>query len=120
MAMIFETDGFSTSTGDDECLAYVYCTDKNGYCLSLARQLEDDLVEVMVNDQINHKTREIVVELKSNELRVSLSPGAALCLDRVAEYRVSLKVDSSELQELDAALTVIFEGGNRGRYVRFF
>jgi hypothetical protein len=50
--MVIHTKGFATSTGDhdDEGLAYVYCTDASGYCLSLSRFLDDELVEVMVLD----------------------------------------------------------------------
>jgi len=116
--MIIHTKGFATSTGDDEELASVYCTDTSGYCLSFARFLDDELVEVMVVDQINYKTREISVELARNELRVTLSPAAAAQLDDITEYIVPLSLPEKEFHELDAALTVIFEGNNRGHYVR--
>jgi hypothetical protein len=116
--MVIHTTGFATSTGDDddEGLAYVYCTDMSGYCLSLSRFLDDELVEVMVLDQVNHKTREVVVELSRKELRVTMSPDAAAQLDGITEYTVPLAATEDELRELDAALSAIFEGGSRGRY----
>lgn len=116
--MVIHTKGFATSTGedDDEGLAYVYCTDVGGYCLSLARFLDGELVEVMVVDQINYKTREIAVELSRDELRVSVSPAVAAQLDGVTEYTVPLAISEVELRDLDAALSAIFEGGGRGRF----
>jgi hypothetical protein len=68
--MVIRTKGFATSTGDRDYggLAYVYCTDESGYCMSLARLPDDDLVEVMVLDQVNHKTREVTVELSREAL----------------------------------------------------
>jgi len=114
--MVIKTEGFATSTGDAEDLAYVYCVDKSGYCLSLARCLDEELVEVMVLDQRNHKTREIEVDLSNRELRVNLSRAAAAALDGITQYSVPLNASDKELQDLDAALTVIFEGGRRGRY----
>ena len=90
--------------------------DTGGYCLSLSRFLNDELVEVMVRDQLNHKTPEIAVELSRDELRVTLSPAAAAQLDGVTEYTVPLALSEDELRELDAALSAIFEGVSRGRY----
>lgn len=120
--MLIRTEGFETSRGGQENqeLAFIYCTDESGYCLSLARFPNDELVEVMVVDQVNHNTREVAVELFRNELRVSLSPTAAVHLDGITEYTVPLAATDDELRELDAALSVIFEGGNRGSYVRQF
>jgi hypothetical protein len=120
MAKVICTKGFATSIGgckDDE-LAYVYCTDESGYCLSVCRFPDDELVEVMVIDQVNHKTREVVVELSREHLRLTLSAGAAAQLDGIMEYTVPLTSTDDELRELDAALSVIFAGGNRGEYVR--
>lgn len=107
------------SREDDE-LAYVYCVDESGYCLSLARFPDDELVEVMVVDQANHKTCELTVELSSDELRVQLSLAVADALDGVTEYVVPLAATDEELRELDAALTVLFSGEGRGRYERQF
>jgi hypothetical protein len=117
-AMVIRTKGFVTSTGDPDYdgLAYVYCTDESGYCLSLCRMPDDELVEVMVLDQINHRTREIAVELSCDELRVTLSPASAAHLDGVTEYTIPLVASEIELHDLDAALSAIFEGGRRGRY----
>ena len=118
--MIVHTKSFATSTGDDEELAYVYCVDKSGYCLSLARFLHDELVEVMVVDQRNHKTRDVTVKLSRRQLRVNLSAAAAAALDGITEYMVPLEVTENEFRDLDAALSVIFEGGSRGCYNRRF
>lgn len=118
--MVIRTKGFATSTGGREYdeLAFAYCSDESGYCLSVARLPNDELVEVMVIDQVNHKTRDLSVELSSNELRLRLSAAAAAKLDGITEYIVPLTATEKELQELDAALAVIFAGGNRGEYVR--
>jgi hypothetical protein len=53
VAIIIRTKGFATSTGghEDQELAYAYCTDESGYCLSLAWFPGDELAEVMVIDQ---------------------------------------------------------------------
>jgi hypothetical protein len=120
--MLIRTNGFATSLGgrqDDE-LAYAYCVDESGYCLSLARFPNDELVEVMVVDQVNHKTREVSVELTPEQLRVTLSLTAAASLDGITEYLVPLAGTIEELRELDAALNVIFAGGTCGRYERRF
>jgi hypothetical protein len=116
--MVIRTKGFATSTGDPDYdgLAYIYCMDESGYSLSLCRIPDGELVEVMVLDQINHKTREVAVELSRDELRVTVSPAAAAHLDGVTEYSVPLAVTEVELRDLDAALSAIFEGGCRGRY----
>ncbi len=117
--MVIRTKGFATSTGGREHdeLACVYCTDESGYCLSLARFPMDELVEVMVVDQVNHKTREVSVELCREQLRLRLSSSAAAKLDGITEYIVPLAATEEELQDLHAALSVIFAGGNRGEYV---
>jgi hypothetical protein len=117
--MVIRTNGFATSTGDPEYddLAYAFCRDKSGYCLSVARFPDDELVEVMVSDQNNHHTREIMVELSRERLRLRLSPAAAAKLDGVTEYIVPLAATEEELRDLDAALSVIFAGGARGEYV---
>jgi hypothetical protein len=118
--MVIRTKGFATSTGgrEDDELAYAYCTDESGYCLSVARFPDDELVEVMVIDQVNYKTREVSVELSRDELRLRLSPAAAAHLDGITEYVVPLAATETELRELDAALSVIFAGGSRGEYIR--
>jgi len=118
-AVIIHTKGFATSTGgrEDEELAYAYCTDENGYCLSVCRFPDDELVEVMVIDQVCHKTREVMVELTREQLRLRLSAGAAAHLDGITEYTIPLAATDDELRELDTALSVIFAGSSRGQYV---
>jgi hypothetical protein len=83
----------------------------------VSRFLDGELVEVMVVDQVNHKTREVAVELSRDLLRLRLSAGAAAHLDGITEYTVPLAATDDELRELDAALSVIFAGGTRGEYV---
>lgn len=116
--MVIRTKGLATSPGDPDYdgLAYVYCVDESGYCLSLCRMPDWELVEVMVRDQINRKTREVAVELSRDVLRVGISPAVAAQLDGVTEYMVPLDATEVELHDLDAALSVIFEGGQRGQY----
>lgn len=116
-------DGFSTATGSeaDEDLAHAFCQDsETGYCLSVARFLHgDDLVEVMVYDQIVHKTAEVTVELSPDQFRLTLSENAAAQLDGTTDYVVPLSANA-DLQRLNAALAVIFDGKHGGVYVRKF
>jgi hypothetical protein len=83
----------------------------------VSRCPDEELVEVMVIDQVNHRTREIKVELSREQLRLRLSHAAAAELGGVAEYIVPLAATEDELQDLDAALWVNFAGGARGEYV---
>jgi hypothetical protein len=59
---------------------------------------------------------EIAVELSRDELRVTSSPAAAAQLDGITEDTVPLAATEAEWRDLDAALSVIFEGDRRGRY----
>jgi|SRR4051812_25444037 hypothetical protein len=114
-------DGFQTATGaePDEDLAHVFCEDASGYCLSVSRFPEaDDLVEVMVYDQVAHKTGDVLVELGPDQFRLTLSPQAAAALDGTSEYVVPLSATPDQLRRLDEALKVIFDGKHGGRYVR--
>jgi hypothetical protein len=114
-------DGFATATGSepDEDLAHAYCQDREtGYCLSVSRfPHEDDLVEVMVYDQIVHKTADVTVELRPDQFRLTLSEQAAAKLDGTNEYLVPLS-PNEDLKRLDAALSVVFDGKHCGTYVR--
>lgn len=118
--MVIHTKGFATSTGGRQAgdLAYAYCVDESGYCLSVCRLPGDELVEVMVVDQVNHKTREVAVELSRYELRLRLSPAAAARLDGVTEYVVLLAATDKEWRDLDAALSAIFAGASGSEYIR--
>ncbi len=122
--MIIHTRGISASTALDDYnkLACIYCTDnKTGYVLSLCCHPDDELAEVMVIDQQNYPTREVTVELTREQLSLRLSPAVAAELDNITEYIVPFKnfEDLEEqIQEIDAALTVIFGVGNRGEYIR--
>ena len=115
------SDGFEASTGaePDDDLAHVLFEDENGYCLSVSRfPDEDDLVEVMVYDQIAHKTADVEVELRRDQLRLTLSDAAAAELDGTGEYVVPLSATAEKLAKLDEALKVIFDGKHGGHYVR--
>jgi hypothetical protein len=117
---IMQTQGFVTSIGSipDEDLAYAYCIDETGYCLSVSRYPQDELIEVMVYDQLNHKTCEVSVELSMNQLVLGISPAAAAHLHGITEYTVQFAISDDDLHDLDAALSVIFADGNRGEYTR--
>jgi hypothetical protein len=91
-------------------MAFIYCVDDSGYCLSLSRLSGDPLIEVMIFDQINHKTREVSAELHQDKLLVSLSRSAAAMLDGITEYVVPLALSHGELLEIDAVLQTIFSG----------
>jgi hypothetical protein len=114
-------DGFAAATGSepDEDLAHAFCEDgETGYCLSVSRfPHEDELVEVMMYDQIVHKTAQVSVELRPDQFRLTLSEQAAAQLDGTTEYVVPLSADA-DLQRLDAALSIIFDGKHGGTYVR--
>jgi hypothetical protein len=58
----------------------------------------------------------VAVELSRDELRLTVTPAVAARLDGITEYTVPLVATETELRELDAALSAIFEGGYRGRY----
>ena len=47
---------------------------ESGNCLSLCRMPEGNTVEVMIRDQMNHKTRQVALELSLNETRVRFLP----------------------------------------------
>ena len=93
--------------------------DHSGYCLSVSRFPDgDDLVEVMVYDQIAHKTGDVEVELRREQFRLTLSEAAAAELDGTTEYVVPLSATPEQVAQLDRALQVIFDGKHGGRYVR--
>src|SRR5262245_57225061 len=102
--------GFTSATGrdPDDDLAHAYCQDdETGYCLSVSRfPDEDELIEVMVCDQIVHKTGDVVVELSSDTFRLTLSGEAAAQLDGTVEYVVPIAGTTTDLMRLDEALSV--------------
>jgi hypothetical protein len=118
--MVIHTRGVASSVADDdyEGMAYIYCVDASGYCLSLSRQPDAALIEVMVVDQVVHRTAEVAAELHPDMLVIGLSPSAAASLDGIVAYVVPLSVDAEELRALDAALATIF--AVVGRYDRWF
>lgn len=118
--MVIHTTGVASSVADDDYggMAYIYCRDRSGYCLSLSRYPDANVVEVMVVDQRVHRTSEVTAALYTDKLVVGLAPSVAAYLDGVAEYVVPLSVNLDELLELDAALAAIF--ASAGRYDRRF
>jgi hypothetical protein len=118
--MLITTKGIAASERDEDYsgMAYIYCVDTTGYCLSLSRQIDDPLIEVMVIDQVLVKTAEVAAELSSEKLMVRLSDSAANELDGNTEYVVPLPADCDNFAEIDAALAVIFAGV--GQYTKRF
>jgi hypothetical protein len=110
----------ASSVADDDYggMAYIYCVDRSGYCLSLCRHPDAALIEVMIVDQRVHRTADVRAALYPDKLVVRLSPSAAASLDGTEEYVVPLSVEPDELRELDAALATIFAAA--GRYDRWF
>lgn len=119
--MIIRTNSISSSSGGQEVeeLAFVYCRDESGYCVSVCWIPGDELAEVMVVDQIVHRTRDLVVILVPEKLTLQVSPAASKHLDGITEYVIPLSLCEDELHELDAALLVILADG-RGQYLRDF
>jgi hypothetical protein len=121
--IVLQTPGFATSNGGsgrDELIALYAVDHARNYCLGLCRFPDDPWIEVMVIDQVIHRTTELTVELSRARFRLTLSADAASHLDGVTEYVVPLIPDDEELDELDRVLTILFEGGARGRYERQF
>ncbi len=118
LKMVIDTDGVASSVADDDYdgMAYIYCVDRSGYCLSLSRCPDNTLIEVMVVDQRVHRTAEVTASLSPNKLAVTLTKAAAASLDNVTEYEGPISMSQNELSELDAALTAIFS--TTGRYER--
>lgn len=93
-------------------MALVYCFDREkNYCFSLSRFPEEDEIEVMVLDQINHKVVDLSVELRGSTLNVALDKSLAAHLDGHTSYTIGLLgVEGPERDHLRDALRKIFEG----------
>ncbi len=103
---------------EDTNLASVYAVDIDGYCVSLGRFPDDTKIEVMVSDQIVHRTSKVSAHLYTDKLVVHLSEQDAKELDGFTEYVILLEVTRERLLELDTALAIIFAG--LGNYKRAF
>lgn len=99
-------------------MALIYCFDRDkNYCFSLSRFPEEDEIEVMVLDQINHKVGDLSVELRGSTLSVSLDKSVAAQLDGHHTYTINITgAEGSENETLHAALRKIFEGKNGLRF----
>lgn len=95
-------------------MALVYCFDKGkNYCFSLSRFPDEDEIDVMVLDQINHKVDDLSVRLEEKILTVNLDGGVATQLDGHTTYTIALlDIDGVGLLSLHDALRKIFEGKN--------
>jgi len=93
-------------------MALVYCFDREkNYCFSLSRFPEEDEIEVMVLDQINHKVANLSVELRGSTLNVALDNSLAAHLDGHTSYTIGiLGVEGPKRDHLCDALRKIFEG----------
>jgi hypothetical protein len=93
-------------------MALVYCFDKEkNYCFSLSRFPEEDEIEVMVLDQINHKVRDLSVKLRGSTMCVALDESLAARLDDHLIYTINIAgAEGAERELLCAALRKIFEG----------
>jgi len=103
----------SASPCDEERddLAFVYAHDKaQKYSVSLARQPDSDLVELMVGDQLNAKVTDLAVTLTDHDLIVEVPPEVASELDGTARYEVELINGAEAAAHLSAALKAIFLG----------
>jgi hypothetical protein len=93
-------------------MALVYCFDKEkNYCFSLSRFPEEDEIEVMVLDQINHKVRDLSVELRGSTMSVTLDESLAARLDDHLMYTINIaSAEGADRGLLCTALSKIFEG----------
>jgi hypothetical protein len=89
---------------------YVVCTDKNGYGFSLTRFPEESLIHLMVEDQTNCPTRELVAELYRDRLVVGLGSDIAKQIGIPGKYVVPLDTSEEQLSQIDSALSAIFSG----------
>ncbi|WP_026686725.1 hypothetical protein [Azovibrio restrictus] len=103
----------SASAFDEQYqMALVYCFDRErNYCFSLSRFPEEDEIEVMVLDQINHKVGDLSVKLRGSTLNVILDKSLAAHLDGHTSYTIGLLgIEGPERDNLCDALRKIFEG----------
>lgn len=118
---IMSSDGTEDPVYNEFEMAYVYCYDESSqYFVSLSRCTSDELPEIMVLDQRCYKTGDLNVELKMNELRISMPPALAELLDGIAFYRIQYNFSREKLDALHSALGVVFRDGSHGVYTASF
>ncbi|WP_271009069.1 hypothetical protein [Paucibacter sp. B51] len=109
MQLLAQQIAASPADTEREDLAYVHIHATDGYVLSLARAAESDLVEVMVVDQLNHKTNLVHARLTRQQLQISVPASVASQLDGHCAYEVLLN-ERGDVSELHQALSAIFAG----------
>jgi hypothetical protein len=87
----------------------IFCGLEQGYVVSLSRFPNDSLIEVMVIDQIVHRTKDVSSELYKDKLVICVSKEAARQLDNIIEYVLLLEVTQARLLEIHRVLKVIFD-----------
>jgi hypothetical protein len=97
---------------------YVVTTGEDGYGFSLTRFRGDALIELMVEDQTNCVTSDLIAELYPDRLMVNVAQEVVAEIGIPSEYLLLLATPADEIQRIDAALTAIFDGV--GKYFRRF
>jgi hypothetical protein len=87
----------------------IFCGLEEDYVVSLARFPDDDVIEVMVVDQRNHKTKDVRAELNKDKLVIRIPKEVARHLDNITEYVLLLEVTQERLLEIHCVLQVIFD-----------
>ncbi|SDE61683.1 hypothetical protein SAMN05444679_12641 [Variovorax sp. CF079] len=105
------TVGTSASSDAYDGMAYIYCHDPaQNYCFSLAREVDSDVIEVMVVDQVVHRVDRLEVALNATGFKATLSTAAASQLDGHREYDIEFLPGDWSRQTVEEALTAIFRG----------
>jgi len=108
------------SPKDEDCddLAHVFCWSDTGYFFSLAREPGERVIEVIVLDQINSRTRDISATLSSGKLLVKIPTAIAAKLDGNTEYEILFEASPEQLNMLHSSLAAIFD--QVGKYEKDF
>jgi hypothetical protein len=84
------------------------------WCLTLSRfsdlEPDDGTIEVVVRDQINASTANLIVDLTRSQCRVRLDEITAAHLLGIREYIVDFQVDDATYKSMVDLLRIIFEG----------
>ncbi|MGA4531731.1 hypothetical protein ACPA1H_15410 [Ectopseudomonas chengduensis] len=95
----------------DYDMALMHCFDSvQNYCFSLTRAPNSDEIEVMVVDQVNHKTDDLTLQLHRNHLKAIINSALAKLLDGHEEYVIEFTANEQEHENLQRSLEKIFEG----------
>jgi hypothetical protein len=103
---------FAAAEDDEhEGMAHLWIRDaETGYWFSLSRDVDSDLIEVMVSDQLAYVGDVPCVTLTSSCIRTRLSASAASMLDGHLEYIIELHPESQNIDVIGATLEIIFCG----------